>query len=178
MKPLLAVATAALATAILAASPAGAARKCTAKKEAAGCKLPASAYFEGGKAGSNKYAFLMVSTGGRLQGTVPLACTGGAPGSSPGGTGLFPVDGALNLPKKLVVGKTYNKRWQFDEVSPDGRTHSIGDYSWSLTVSSGKKVKASFSSKLTQDSAVPDELVDNPPRVCEGSSKHTLKRIR
>jgi hypothetical protein len=75
------------------------------------------------------------------------------------------------------VGKSYSARWQFDQVSPDGRTHSIGDYSYTLKVTSGKKVTAKFSSKLWQQAAQPDEQV-NPPRDCNGTSTHTLKRVR
>ena len=163
--------------ALPAAAPA-AKKKCAPKKEEKGCKLP-DAQFEGGKAGSAKYALLLVSSSGahRLQGTVPLACTGGTPGSSSGGTSLFPVDEKLNLPKRLVVGKSYSKRWQFDEVSPDGRTHSVGDYSYTLKVTSAKKVTARFSSSLVQQAAVPEERM-NPPRDCKGSSTHTLKRVR
>src|SRR3712207_3231260 len=137
--------------ALLPAVPAPAAKRCAAKKEQRGCRLPDGATFETRSSDQLKPAMLQVfRTASVARGIVPVTCQGSG---SPGGNAGFPVGEKLNLPGRPRVGKTYRSRWTFDEVSPDGRTRSVGDYAVRAKIVSAKRVKLTLSYDLESRAA-------------------------
>jgi hypothetical protein len=172
-----------LAVLVLAAifSPAalGAESKCAKLKEQSGCVIKSGSYQGTTKYGSAPTYAVMLSIGdsggSSLRGVVRRAACSGGGDSRPSSQDLGLIE-PPHLPKKLKVGKTYERTKHIDRVEDTGqiKVRLILTESFTVKLVSGKRAKVSMSiDQSTQNVDPPDE--DSPYR-CKGSGSETLKR--
>ena len=181
MKRLALPAMALAAATALTLAPAGgsATPDCDAMKEEAGCKLKSGGYTGTTKSGGDTYGLLLtIGSNGysSARGAVMANCSGGDPFIQKPGPYLVPTIQTLKLPKRLTIGKTYEKSGHVDRVDDTGQTkvRVVSNETVKVKMISARRAKVTLSvDTRTRNVEPPSEY---PAWRCVGKGSEKLKR--